>query len=170
MDLKEKILREKGLAELWNQIKEKRNELVAIGLGKKINAFDAILMYQCISIILENITVYEEKFKKDSNSKEARKSADQIIADMINKLIEITLTKCVDMVSAQKKIKAIEETRQINWEYLYKQRIKLIELSTDFMNYKGKDSSLLYQCVYLVLLEIDLKQMEIDTLDKLYSF
>ncbi len=167
--------RENELRKAWDEIKKKRSEFHKLLAGKaKPDSFDVILFYQAVSLIMESLAVREKQLKNAPNKvgdigkciiKEVEKEFGDIAPEIACFLISEN-----EKLPVSQRLDAIEKIRLVSWKSLFNQRHELEELSKRFPNSLNReDMGLLFQCISLVVLELDMKDKEIEILDDLYE-
>ncbi len=152
----------------WAHIREYRDALVEIVSGsRETKTFDFILFFQCITLVLADIALYEKDFPVIDD--EAKKLLfDETPAGVLSRVIkEVDYWSAIDdkTSSDEDKLVAIEDLRKSVWGNISCRKNELVELMKAYPKIEDVVGfTLLMQCVSVVILELDLKEKELKIL------
>lgn len=177
MEKKEKIYREKQLREEWLNLRSYRGNLHNILMNyKDISPMDRIIIYQCLSIILENICIYEDAIKNETNTIQTKTkseggiSQEQKIIEEIVDAVELLIITMNDKEPLSNRLKAIEKIKNTAWKTVYDLKDQISDVLERFdEELELDDIGYIFACISLILLELDLKDEETKILNKMYG-
>jgi len=152
----------------WAELRERKDNNAALmhfSQKEDKGPVDFLLFFQCISMVLADITLYEEDFLNiDKHMK-------QIIEDrsaagcMIRSLREAGhWQEMVDKkLSNEKRLEAVDKFRKSIWASMVVKKDTIIKLAQDYPELESDEQiHLMMQCVAIVGLEIELREKEIE--------
>ncbi len=184
MEYKEKIAREKQLINLWDEIKLNKKDLADVILfNRDVKQIDFILFFQCMALVLENLEVNEEEIKKAPDKIEIDdidekldtifagffKNVEKVCGKDLRGEIECFLTYINDSKPINERVKAIEKIRMLAWKNLFNMKNDISVLMERYPqgSMETEDFMLIFKCVSMILLELDLKDQYNEILEKL---
>jgi len=193
MDYKERKLRENEIRKSWEALRDKRENLIALLKGgKELESFDTVLMYQCLTVVLEHLTLQEDTLKEiteervvneigedaklDGFIKSLITTAFQGTTDNIEGLLRSIAGEVENLMTAMnsdapinKRLDAVENIKLNSWKHLFDRKEEISELSERFPNVDKDDIILIYKCLSVILLELDMIDQEIEILEELWD-
>ena len=189
MDYQEKMLREKKLLDLWEELsKEKKSLSDLVNLKRKLHPIDFVILFQCLIVVLEKLEVYEEEIKNspdDIVSEDIQNIQDGPVGDLVKDLLNDTDNLFgMDMIDSvlclrvafnnespmSKRIEAIERIKMSAWKGMYKRKDRLLEVMTNYPDFDAtKDIMTVFTCVSMIILELDMQEHEAKILDEFYN-
>ena len=130
MDDKEKIYREKQIGLRWEDLKPHRKNLHDILTSeKKVSPRDSIVIYQCVATVAENIDIYQETIKNETNIIKADdqknfSKEEKIVKEIVDSIKFLTITQNKES-SLQERLDAIDKIRNTCWKTAYTVRDKI---------------------------------------------
>jgi len=190
MDFKEKILKEKLLTKHLKEIsifdKERLADLILN--KKKFQPEDIDAVFKCVVVVLEKLEVHEDEIKVTSETVEninINAKFIEIFEPIIDELKKIMgndisgkdildeiacfFVTLDDDASIDDKFRAIQEIKTNAWKTMYNKRKSVENLIWDYPVLKAKEIILIFRCISIVLLELDLQDQEKILLEKLYN-
>ncbi len=187
MEFKEKIAIERKIKKDWDEIKEHEETLSEILMCKKeVEAFDYILFLQCANIVLEYIEFHKgtlEKIPKRiegglnpeglsllKDAKEILKNLPKHLTDQISREVEYYAKSADESVPVNERLEAVDSIRNLSWRQLYTKKSKVVSLCDRFPDpgeMNEDDYMLVFKCMSMVILELSMKDMEVNILESL---
>jgi len=178
VDDKKRIAKETNVRNRWKDIRSEREELTKFLSGEKdigngTNARDLVLCYQCISLILEHISVYEQDIKKAPDKIEGidptPSKIEQLYGESAREVFCLFVSDNEKMPIDQR-LKAVEQIRLVAWKQILKEKQNLTSMVDETTNFQDlEEQELLLRCVSITILEMDMQDQEIKILEKLYN-
>ena len=157
MNYKEKVLREKQLMKHWEDIKCNQESLYDLFLHKrKFEPMDIAVVFQCIILVLEKLEIHGDEVEKMVGK--------DIIGEM--ECFFITLD---DKSSMAEKFQAIEKIKKTAWKIMYKRKEAINNLTKVYPVLGVDEVILIFKCISMILLELDMQDQEKRLLEDLYN-
>lgn len=176
MEQKDKIYREKQLIERWDELKSHRDQINSLLTEKKkFTVLDALVIFQCLAIVLEYIEIYEEEIKNSENVISIDYSGIEN-TDISHTLEFQASLKHVSIMknensSNEERLDAIEKIRNTLWRNALVRKDEIYKVITNYHNdLEADDLFIVFLCVSAVLLELNMKEEEIKLLDEMWGF
>ncbi len=180
MEFKEKITKERQLKENWDQIKKYERELSEILLMvREVDAHDYILFFQSISLVLEYVNFYEDELVASlakieettitDRTKEVLKNIPEELFDEIAPEMQLYMESDSDDMPIHDRLASIDKVRQLCWKRLYKRKEDIGKLCHKFPEPDAmgeEEYILLFKCLSMIILELSMKDQEIEILEK----
>lgn len=186
MDYKEKINREKKMLRHWDEIRPSGENLSDLLMNRrKFNPLDYITLYQCMTLVLENLEVYEEEIKNTPDNikiKNSNSDFQKIFGELSMKVkkhigrealreIECLFITMDDKSSIDEKFTAIQKIKKMAWKSIYKHKQDILEIIEIYPGQVDKERIyLIFKCISMVLLELEMQRQEKELLENLYNF
>ena len=178
MDKQERFRRESEDRKNWKQIREKKEKFCELLVGKdKLMPYDTLLFYTAASVILESLTLKEDKLIDAPNRIEGIEvDGEDKIEEVRQKYGDIAPEILCFLISEDektdgaKRLEALEKLQIIAWKALFDQKEQLEDLCDRFSETINKeDMVLIFQCLSLVVLELDFQDTEVEILESMYD-
>ncbi len=178
MENNEKINREKKIILSWNELKSHKEKLHDILMGK-IGTLDSVVIYQCIAIVAENISIHKEAMRKQTNvirnGCDKNLSKEEILVENLTESIKFLSITFDSGCSLTERLDAVEKIRNTAWQTICKKEDELNNILAEYsgkvieINNLGNDVGYILTCISIVLLELDMKEEEARLLDEIYG-
>ena len=183
MNYKEKVIREKQLMQHWGELRPQARSLSDLLLHKRdLLPMDLILVFQCLSIIVEKLEIHGEEIEKTSDVMEAKNKENQVFQEIfgdiskdikglfnenIAKEVMCLFTVFNDESSFDERFEAIGRIKSTAWKSMYNRKKDVMDLVKKYPDFNsGKEMFLVFSCISMVLLELDMQDQEIKLLEE----
>lgn len=169
MDTNDKITKEAERDRAWADLRAKRNNIYDLIMGKnKFSLFDIVFCYHCVALVIEDLELYHEYYSYlDEEAKNfiTNPTAD-VMVDYIIKEKEVWNFINDEKQTTEDRIKKIEEIRRKTWAIAATKIEDFKKLLSVFPKIETtEDILLVFNCLALIVMELDLKDKEIDILE-----
>ena len=151
----------------WADLRENIVNIDAILEGKtELDSMDYILLYQCITIVLSELLLFEEDFL-DIDEETERLVKDKSHVSSLMRIIKETgywKDMINEKLSEEQRIKAIQNLRKSVWANMNSKKEGVIDLQSSYPKIDLQGMHLVIQCAAIVSLELNLRKREIDLL------
>jgi len=152
----------------WVEMRLRKEELNTLASGeRRITQHDFLAFFQCLTLVLTEISLYEKDFVC-SDGKIGKLLFDKSPEGAFLRIIEeASLWKFVEEDNSQEdKLKTLEKLRECVWGSMVPHKDKLIQLVRKFPHMNDtEDMALLFQCVSLIIVQLEIKEKEIEILE-----
>ena len=152
----------------WAEIRKYESKLSEI-IAKSTPpcSFDFILFFQCIGLVLTDLALYEDEFL-DVDEDIRKLFKDNSPSGALQKILkEVDCWKSIgnENLSLEERLKAIEDLRKNLWGNLSCKRDEIVNIMQIFPLIDDlNDFALMLQCVSTVIVELSLKEKELELL------
>lgn len=172
MEFRKRLAIERSLRKKWDIVRLKREELACLITGKKqLENKNISLLKRCVDIVCDNIFVNGEEFLKKSEEladikKPTVGGEEESFVKFSDRLVEF-LGISEDKATISEKLESLDRLRAFCWRNLVEEKEDIFKLNKNFpLMDDNIDILLLFKCVSMVVLELDMKDEEIKTLEK----
>jgi len=167
MNDNERIQKEKSLAENWEQIAKGKDQLDKLITPCDIDSLDVILLYLCLQVVLQHLEVHEEEIVKtpDIEVKDINSFLDYFMEGMGN-FLRMNDKK----ISYSERLEAANNMKKCAWKTLYNDIENITKLYKQPLTIiDSNNMELMLKCVYIVLFELGIRELELSILEDMYN-
>lgn len=154
----------------WVEMRLHKDALNSLATGRNaIDQSDFLSFFQCLTLVLTEIALYEKDFIYSDREIEELffdKSSEGAFLRIIK---EVSYWKIIEdkKNTQEERLGILEKLRKCVWGHIVPLKDKLIELVKKYPNITDPgDLALLFQCVSLVVVQLELKDKEIEILEE----
>jgi hypothetical protein len=183
MEYREKIKREKQMIDSWEEMETSKQQLSQLLLNQRqLGPQDFILFFQCMILVVENVEIHKEEIEDSPDRLEVENTDEKFynifgpLSENVEKLcgkeiigeIEYFLMSMDDSKTINERFDAIEKIRMSAWKNMSNKKDEIVELLERYpKDICADDFMLIFKCISMILLELDMKNQERQMLKKL---
>jgi len=150
----------------WAEVRDEKQRILAIFMGKDLDAKDIIFCFKCLILVLNDLDLYIDNFLDFDKKTRELLQDDTAAGEILRVLLEARTVKRIEdkKLSLEERQKALEKYKNIVWGNLIGKKKELIEVVQVFPHITIEQGLLVYHCLSVILLQLDLADTEINML------
>lgn len=170
MEESNRLAREAVRDGCWVEMRSQKEVLNSLATGRNIiDQSDFLAFFQCLTLVLTEICLYERDFIYSDKEIEGLLSDKSSEGPFLRIIKEVSYWKIIEdkKNTQEERLGILEKLRKCVWGHMVPLKDKLIQLVRKYPNITdSEDLALLFQCVSLIVVQLELKDKEIEILEE----